>query len=166
MKKFLLAILVVVFVFSLTSCSQNTVKITDENFENYFDVEVLVQDVNETTTGSGIWTQYKDTCILTISISPKKSVIVEDQVGVEFLVGPSKWFESRKSSYFEKDSDGEYLTEYDDGGFKYIAKIELASDGTATVNLNCKYQGVTSYLDDLPDAEIYNIFGGGQITIK
>ena len=166
MKKWLFLTVTIVILLTLTSCSQNTVEITDENFKNYFNVEVWVHDVNETTTGSGIWTQYKDTCVLTISISPKKSVTVDGEIGVEFLVGPSKWFESRKSSHFEKDSNDKYLTKYDNGGFKYIAKIELKSDGCATVNLTCKYQGVTSLLDDLPDAEIYNIFGGGQITIK
>lgn len=171
MKKYIALFLLIISVMTLSACSGTsetieTIDIGDENFSRYFDIEVYVHDINETTTGSGIWTQYKDTCTLTISITPKKNLIVNGDLGVEFLVSPRFWFQDYPSSYFEKDSSGEYLTKYSNGKFSYIAKLELSSDGTAKANITCKAQEVVSKLNDMPTAEVYNVFGSGTITIK
>lgn len=170
MKKIIAFILALVMCLPLCACSpeseetNKTTRIFKSNFDQYFDVDVWAHDINETTKGSGIWKEYVDTCTLTISIKPKMEMRIEGELGVEFAVGPFQWFYTSNSSYFETDADGEKIKKKRSGkNDDYIVKVNLYGDGSATINLSCVRESVLSNLDNLPYADIYNVYGSGSV---
>ena len=155
MKKAVALILSIALLFSLVGCSDTVsnekektsqpqeIQVTSENFGNYFNLNIYAKDFNETKSYVFGMYDYKSTCNLVISVTPRSDFEVKD-VTLTLRLGLT-WDKYDRSIY-TKD-----YTEYLD--------ISIPQNGSFEKVISCKESGGISMAGYLPDAHFESVTG-------
>ena len=135
-KLSMLLVGVILITLCCSGCAMSEVTITKDNFNDYFNVNVYADNFYETSSRVLGMNNYKSTCNLNISITPKSRVKVEN-LDVTFRLS-FNW------DIYDKNITTENYTRY--------LKVSIPSNGEYKTVLNCSEQGGLSMASMLPNA--------------
>ena len=143
MKKALSLILVISLLisscFAFASCGKKEIILTNENFDDYFTINVYADNYNK---GTDTWGFAIANCTLTIEIIPLVNLKAEN-VKLTLQINPSSW----EASEFYKE-DGSCLM-----------NISLPSNGEIKKIVQCSYSNLFGVYPNMPSSWIIEVSG-------